>query len=306
MKAEHVARVGDITITRVGEYLQVRDVGVFYEDADRLGGVLAGEEWLRPYCTADRQLLVMIQAFVVDTPEAVILLDPCIGDDRTRQRLFHDKPAHTTFLDDLEDAVGDLRRVDVVAFTHLHLDHVGWSTTRSGDGWTPTFPWARHVVAGPEWEHWRHEAEVGAANDFTWAIDESIRPLFDEGLVDLVDANHALATGLRFRDTSGHSAGHVSLEIESNGQRALITGDVFHHPVEVHDPGCRKRTGLDLDPGRALAARVDLVEDLTDTDTLMIGTHFPGCCAGYVERGARGRHRFRALDQPADRAPGAG
>jgi glyoxylase-like metal-dependent hydrolase (beta-lactamase superfamily II) len=300
VRAEHVATVGDVVVSRVAEYEQIRAPEVFFDDSTSVRQALADEPWLQAFTTPADELRLMIQAFVVETADTVILVDPCIGDDRSRTRLFLDKPSNTTFLQDLSDLVGDLRRIETVAFTHLHVDHVGWSTSRSATGWDPVFPWARHVIAGSEWEHWRAVADTGTVSDFTLAIDESIRPLFEHDLVALVDGDVQLAPGVRLRDTSGHSAGHVSMHLESRGARALITGDVLHHPVEVYEPSLTKRAGLDLDPSRAVRARVELVDELTDREVLMIGTHFASGCAGFVERGSGGRRRFRTIADTMD------
>jgi glyoxylase-like metal-dependent hydrolase (beta-lactamase superfamily II) len=293
VRAEPVATIGDVVITRVGEIESARAPEAFFDDdASDVRRALSEQRWLADWCTDDGKLRLSFQAFVVETPDTVILVDPCIGNDRAS--FLFPEPLHTTFLEDLAEAVGGLAHIDVVAFTHLHFDHIGWSTIRTDDVWAPTFPWARYVIAGTDWDHWRSVTERGPESDFTRAIDESIRPLFEHDVVQLVDSDHQLAAGVRLRNTSGHSPGHVSIDIESNGQRALITGDVIHHPVQVHDPRFRARVGVDDDRDRALGVRVGLVEELTDTGTLMVGTHFAGCCAGHVERDEHGSRRFRA------------
>ena len=43
--------------------------------------------------------------------------------------------------------------IDVVLYSHLHLDHVGWTTDRAAG--SLTFDRARHIVARTEWEHWK-------------------------------------------------------------------------------------------------------------------------------------------------------
>ncbi|MFA0949321.1 MBL fold metallo-hydrolase [Xanthomonas fragariae] len=43
-----------------------------------------------------------------------------------------------------------LAHVDAVLLTHLHVDHTGWNTVRTDNGWAPTFPNARYVYARAE------------------------------------------------------------------------------------------------------------------------------------------------------------
>jgi len=58
--------------------------------------------------------------------------------------------------------------IDTVVFTHLHHDHVGWTSNiapaPNGGSQQPatalTFSRARHLVAGAEWDYWNGTAEM--------------------------------------------------------------------------------------------------------------------------------------------------
>ena len=60
----------------------------------------------------------------------------------------------------------------------------------------------------------------------------------------------------------GHTPGHCSVLIESAGQRALISGDLFHHPVQVAHP--EWPTVPDDDPVGAVATRARILPQLAD------------------------------------------
>ncbi|MDQ3543306.1 MAG: MBL fold metallo-hydrolase [Actinomycetota bacterium] len=45
-----------------------------------------------------------------------------------------------------------------------------------------------------------------------------------------------LGDGLRLAPTPGHTPGHTSLWIHSGGERAVVTGDLIHHPVLCAHP----------------------------------------------------------------------
>jgi glyoxylase-like metal-dependent hydrolase (beta-lactamase superfamily II) len=86
--------------------------------------------------------------------------------------------------------------------------------------WLPTFPNARYFMAETEWRYWdanEDEAEYGPV------LADSVRPVFDAGLVDLVDAEHQLCDEVWLEPTPGHTPGHVSVRISSGGENALIT-----------------------------------------------------------------------------------
>jgi hypothetical protein len=75
----------------------------------------------------------------------------------------------------------------------------------------------------------------------------------------------------------------VSVLIESRGERAIITGDMCHHPVQWAEP--HWSTVADVDADRGAATRRQFLGDYTDDRrTLIIGTHYPTPCAGYLRR----------------------
>ncbi len=111
---------------------------------------------------------------------------------------------------------------------------------------------------------------------------DSIRPVLDAGLVDLVDADHRLCEEVRLIPTPGHTIGHVSVHIESGGESALITGDFIHHPCQLAHPEWSVTT--DYDPADSARSRVRVFSELADGPTLVIGTHWPEPTAGKIAR----------------------
>jgi glyoxylase-like metal-dependent hydrolase (beta-lactamase superfamily II) len=79
--------------------------------------------------------------------------------------------------------------------------------------------------------------------------------------------------------------------IESRGERALITGDATHHPVQWAEPDWKMVA--DTDPAQAIATRRGLRAECADRPVLVIGTHYAAPCAGHVVSLAGG-YAFRA------------
>ncbi len=130
--------------------------------------------------------------------------------------------------------------------THLHFDHVGWNTHRVGDAWVPTFPNARYLFGRVEYDHWK-----ATGDDHTNGRPESIQPVFDAGLADLVESTHRINDEIWLEPTPGHTPGHHSVRISSGGHEAVITGDMTHHPIQIAEPHCG--ISADVDPDRATA-----------------------------------------------------
>jgi glyoxylase-like metal-dependent hydrolase (beta-lactamase superfamily II) len=168
--------------------------------------------------------------------------------------------------------------VDVVICTHLHVDHVGWNTRLADGRWVPTFPRARYLFARREWEHWTSEEEDGTKR----ILADSVAPVLDAGLAELVEMDHRVADGIWLEPTPGHTPGHVSVRVHSDGADAVITGDLMHHPVQVAEPAWQ--SAFDTDPVQARETRRAFCSRYADRPVDVLGTHFHHPTAGRIVR----------------------
>jgi len=168
-----------------------------------------------------------------------------------------------------------------VLCTHLHVDHVGWNTRLVDGAWVPTFPRARYLIGRAEYEYWQAEEADSAAPERS-PFHDSVKPVFDAGLVDLVETDHRICEEVAFEATLGHTPGHVSVRIRSKGEEALITGDFLHHPCQLAHPDWPSRA--DFDTEASTATRRRMFGALAGTPVLVIGTHFAAPTAGHVVR----------------------
>jgi glyoxylase-like metal-dependent hydrolase (beta-lactamase superfamily II) len=235
--------------------------------------------WLAPHFVDDRgRFLQSIHAFVIQAPGLTALVDTCVGNDKDRggRAPFH--MMQTGFLDDLREAGFPPESIDLVVCTHLHVDHVGWNTRREGTRWVPTFPHARHLFARREWEHWSAQGDA----DTRRIMDDSVAPVLDAGLGDLVDMEHRVSDELWLEPTPGHTPGHVSVRLRSGDGEAVITGDLMHHPVQVAEPGWGSH--FDSDPEHARETRRAFCARYADTPVAVLGTHFHDPTVGRIVR----------------------
>jgi glyoxylase-like metal-dependent hydrolase (beta-lactamase superfamily II) len=222
-------------------------------------------------------LQMSVHALVVDTGDRRILVDTCIGNDKERH-VPNWSHLQTHFLQDLSDAGYPPETIDTVLCTHLHVDHVGWNTMLVDGQWVPTFPNARYLFAKTEWEHWDANEDESVYGP---VLADSVRPVVEAGLVDLVDVDHRVCAEVCLEPTPGHTPGHVSVHIRSGGAEALITGDCIHHPVQMSRPDwC---SSADVDQAQGQQTRESLLERYVDDQILIIGTHFATPTAGHVK-----------------------
>jgi glyoxylase-like metal-dependent hydrolase (beta-lactamase superfamily II) len=285
-------RIGDITVTRLVEAPGTGPGGGEHSALPlAFPETIRRSKWLIPhFATEQGHLRFSVHALLVQTPDMRLIVDTCVGNDKVRNMPFWNKLT-TGFLADLEAAGWAPQSVDGVVCTHLHVDHVGWNTMWRDDRWVPTFPNARYYMGRTELDHWRAEfegkpaartyaAETEAMMDNRATYADSVQPILEAGLETLVEMDAQIAPGVRLTPTPGHTPGHVSVVIESGGERAVITGDMMHHPCQIAHP--HWGSAFDTDPTQSEATRRAFLDQFCDSRTLVIGTHFGGPTAGYL------------------------
>lgn len=266
--------VGAAAVTSVVEN-QIDHIPPEFFFADATTEVIKRHGWLVPdYADATGAISLRVQAFVIEIDNLVVVVDPCVGNGKVRALPFwHDQ--NWPFLERLSAAGFAPDAVDLVIHTHLHADHVGWDTRREGGAWVPTFTGARHLYTEADVAYCRSSAMKGED-----VFGDSIAPIFDAGLADIVSTDADLGHGLVLEPSHGHTPGHVSLWVESEGERALITGDFLHHPVQFAEPDWAEIADADADLARHSRRR--MMERAAQTGALVLGTHFSGRPAGRV------------------------
>jgi len=290
--------VGRLTVHRVDEIGLPPGTGSWLLP-DATPDLVAAHAWLRPHFT-DAEHLVRLDShsFAVTTGRLRVLVDTGIGNGKPR--------ANPAWNDLRTDYLGRLaalgftpETLDLVILTHLHTDHVGWNTRAQDGAWVPTFPRARYLTSRTEREFWAGYAMDEPRRQM---FHDSVLPVEDAGLLHLVDVpdeGAEVAPGIRLVPTPGHTPGHVAVELTDGGERALITGDCVHHPVQFADPGIS--SCVDIDPALAATTRRRLLGSLAGTDTVVLGTHFPPPTAGRVRAHGDAYRLDPAAPAPAPR-----
>lgn len=271
-------RIGDVRVTKIVELEMTGGTRFILPQATKEEALQI--PWLAPHFMDENGRLKMsIHALVIETPTRRMIVDTCLGNGKEGREVPGWNNLSGPFLNDLAAAGFARETIDTVMCTHLHVDHVGWNTMKVDGKWVPTFPNARYLMGRAEFAHWRDQT---SQHDQTLIFADSVQPVFDAGLVDLVDTDHQISPEVSFVPTLGHTPGHVSVRISSKGEEALITGDFVHHPCQMAHP--EWAAAVDHDPKASTATRHEVFGRLAGTPTLVIGTHFAGATAGQIVR----------------------
>jgi glyoxylase-like metal-dependent hydrolase (beta-lactamase superfamily II) len=168
--------------------------------------------------------------------------------------------------------------IDVLALTHLHIDHTGWAfVTDCGQSPQPAFPNARYLVSAEELAPHQHGIHPAGSP----SVEQVIEPLAK--ICTTIADGQEVAPGIVAVVTPGHSAGHTSYVVTSTqGRRVVVFGDTFHVPAQLSDPGWGSLS--DVDSERVLIARARITTELERPDTLGFGFHFGDQAFGRVTR----------------------
>lgn len=260
-------RLGNMEVSRVEEFIWTISPrflfpNITYADFE------PHRHWLVPHFSADDlKLRLSMHTFVIRTPHHTILVDTCIGNDRTRDVPLWDH-MRTDYLQRLIASGVNPEQVDYVFCTHMHVDHVGWNTRLQDGQWVPTFPNARYLFHRKEWEFWKDTQEKNQVE----VMQDSVLPILQAGLAVMVEADHSIVDGITLESTPGHTPGHCSVHLTSGGSEAVITGDMIHHPSQIAEPQWYTRACWN--PQMAVQTRTAFLQRYADTSTVILGTHF--------------------------------
>ncbi|MGF6413648.1 MBL fold metallo-hydrolase [Paraburkholderia sp. MM5482-R1] len=291
MDTIHRYRIGSATVTRVAE-LVLPEIPSAYLFPDRDRTILANDPppWIgRENVSQDGETLALsVHSWIVQTEGRTVLIDTGAGNGKHRPLNPVFNQLDTPYLQRLAAAGVQPADVDFVLITHLHVDHVGWNTVRKGDAWRPTFANATYVFSGAEYRFYADEVHVQTPS--VGVFEDSVQPIIDAGQALLIDAQSQPTLegleGFTFYQTKGHSFDHLSFGFTSEGQHALFSGDVMHHPIQIAKPEWNS-TFCEF-PDDAERSRLWALNHAADRHSLFFSSHFPGTSVGVVERQADG------------------
>ncbi len=247
--------VGDATLVRV----PYADVLVDASVVGLTGAEVRGIDWATPTWAEHTQVRVAAAVWIIESEARRIVVDPAQAADgilRTGPDAAVHQEAVATALAGAGYARGS---IDTVIASHI--DGIGMIAWLDGSGWTPFFPAAAVLVSRRE-----HDA-IADGSAYRPEGSDALLALREQGVVTVVEDEHAVTRDVTVRWTGGHSPGHQIVHISSNGDEATMIGHLALSPLNCALPG----TGGHLDRTTAIAA----LTDVRDAGHLLIGPLWP-------------------------------
>lgn len=224
-------------------------------------------------------LQTSVNAFLINTGNKLVLIDTGAAG------LFG--PTLGNLLTNLKASGYQPEQVDEIYITHMHGDHVGG--LMAGD--KIAFPNAIVRADKRDADYWLSQENMDKApaeskGSFK-GVMASLNPYVLVGHFKPYSGDTELVPGVKSHAAYGHTPGHNAYEIESNGQKLVVMGDLIHvAAVQFNDPSVTIQ--FDSDPKSAAVQRKRIFADAARKGYLVAGAHlsFPGL--GHLRANGKG------------------
>lgn len=273
--------LGDVHIHRIeewqGVFLSPQQLFTGFDEAD-----YARVKTQVPEGTLDTgndEIHARLQSWVVEINGMKVLIDTGAGNHKERPGIPLFGQLETPFIERLAAAGFAPEDIDMVICTHLHVDHVGWNTKLEGDAWVPAFPRARYIFSAADAEYWNPEnrskfpEKIGEAVNEGF-FDDSVRPILERGMAELVSGRAEVAPGIVLDPAPGHTPGSMTITVAGRDDSAVFVGDILHHPLQVLQPQWNSIFCEDQEQARV--TRRAVLSRVADMGAVMIPAHFAG------------------------------
>jgi glyoxylase-like metal-dependent hydrolase (beta-lactamase superfamily II) len=209
--------------------------GYFRLDGGAMFGVVPRVLWEKSDPADEKnRILLNLNALLILRGKEKILIDAGIGDkfDAKFGDIFGIQ-REQTLIDKL--ATQGLRPEDIthVILSHLHFDHIGWSTRRNAAGeLAPTFPNAIYFCQRGEFEYAMNPDPRSKAS----YLQDNFVPLKDRGVLQFLEGSGEIIAGIEGFVTGGHTRDHMIVKIHSVGKIVCFLADLVPTPSHLKTP----------------------------------------------------------------------
>lgn len=213
-------------------------------------------------------------AVVINTGAQLVLIDTGVG---SGLKAFG--PDAGRLPANLKAAGIDPKTIDAILITHAHADHCcGLMNAKA----VRNFPKAQIYMTQADFDFWTDESKAGINDMMKMLIGGARQNLVpNRERIMFIKDGQEVVPGIQAMFTPGHTVGHTSYMLTSQGQSLLNTGDVCHHfLISTEKP--RMPFAFDTDGAQGVASRLKVFDMLAATRTPMLAYHFPWPGLGHI------------------------
>lgn len=218
------------------------------------------------------RLVISIGGFLIETGDHKIVLDLGFG-PQTIEFPGFGPFIGGKFLESLAETGVGREEITTVIYSHLHLDHVGWTSIEVDGQRQLTFPNAKHLCTKADWDFWAtDESGLGPHPEAVTAMIKD--------RITFIEPGYSPAASITVLDTPGHTPGHISLHIDGGDQELFLIVDLLHNEAQFYEASWS--VAFDIDPATARTTREAMVQHLDRPNVLVADGHFADSVFGRV------------------------
>lgn len=253
--------------------------GLFRLDGGAMFGVVPRVLWEKNDAPDEKNRILMgLNCLLVIRDDERILIDAGVGDkfDAKFGGMFG-VHREKTLLDQLAGRGLQPENITHVILTHLHFDHIGWSTRRNAGGEVvPTFPNATYFCQRGEFEYALNPDPRSKAS----YIQNNFVPLKEHGVLQFLEGNGEILPGIDGFVTGGHTRDHMIVKVHCAGKIVCFLADLVPTTSHLKTPYVM---GYDLYPAQTMAMKPKVLQQAFEEQWLLVFEHAPRIKAGYLK-----------------------
>ena len=148
----------------------------------------------------------------------------------------------------------------------------------------PTFPNAKYLISGREWDDANHPNERTRAT----YLPRNLDPIADR--IEMLDGETSITDEIVFLPTPGHSEGHGAVVVRSGQEWGVYVGDMAQHTSQLERTAWV--SGLDVLPLVSMETKKQLVERCIEDEALVMFCHGPYPGIGRMTRTPEGFRKW--------------
>jgi glyoxylase-like metal-dependent hydrolase (beta-lactamase superfamily II) len=270
---------------KIGKY-NVNEVitGFLGLDGGAMFGVIPKVLWQKENAPdAANRIKLSTRNLLLSSGHKNILIDTGMGTkwDKKSISIYNIQQNESSLINELGKLNLKIEDITDVILTHLHFDHTGGSTKIENGKIIPTFPNAKYYVQKQNYNWALNPSEKDRAS----FIKDNFLPLFEEGIINLIDGTDYFDDEISLIVVNGHTFGQQLVKISDSNKTLLFCADLI--PTASHIP-LPYIMGYDLQPLVTIQEKKKILSEAIDKDWLLFFEHDPIFAVANVFKNEKG------------------
>ncbi len=280
---------------KIGKYeLKIINSGYFWLDGGAMFGIIPKPLWEKTNLPdSANRIKLSTRNLLLINGNRKILIDSGMGNkwDAKSKNIYSINQDEFSLDNELVKAGIKAAEITDIIITHLHFDHTGGSIKLENGKLIPAFPNAKYYVQKKNFEWAVNPSE----RDRGSYIKENFVPIFQAGLLNLIDNNIDFDDEIEFLVVNGHTFSQQLVKISDSSTTILFCGDLI--PTSSHIP-IPYVMGYDLQPLVTVQEKKNILSQAHEEQWKLFFEHDPEFALATIKKTDKGfqvDEKFREL-----------